>query len=273
MRSIATRRGGVAALALVALFTAASMASAEDWGTVKGTVKFDKDSPLPKNPEVEVNNDKVFCTAKGKIHKDEWVVDSKTRGVKNAIVWLSPKGDATLKGAPQWNAKEIHPSLKAAPKKLEVDQPVCTFMPRVIALREETELTFKNSAPVAHNVSIEGGDLGPVLNASIPGGKSLEIGKIKARNLPTPYKCTIHPWMKGWLVSFKHPYYAVTDEKGEFTIKNAPAGEYRLQVWQEGYGYVQKGSKNRGIVFTVKEDKDGKSPTVVKIPELQEPKD
>ena len=72
------------------------------------------------------------------------------------------------------------------------------------------------------------------------------------------YKCTIHPWMKCWLISFTHPYYAVTDEKGEFEIKNAPAGKYRLQIWHEGAGFVQKSSKNRGVLITIEDGKPTK---------------
>src|SRR5262249_22225240 len=136
--------------------------------------------------------------------------------------------------------------------KLEVDQPICTFTPRVIVLREGTELIFKNSAMVSHNVSIDGGDLGPKINTAIPAGKDLSVGSVKARHLPAEYKRTLHPWMTGWLISFKHPYYAVTNEKGEFTIKDAPAGKCRLQIWQEGYGYVQKDKDNRGVVVNVK---------------------
>jgi len=253
MRST-TRQGGTAALALVVLFTAGTLASAEGWGTVKGKVTYKDKQPLPKNPAVNVTADKMFCTKDGKltIHRDEWVVDPKTRGIKNAIVWLSP---ADGKLTTDWDEKLIHPSLKDVPKKHEVDQPGCEFLPRVIALREGSELVFKNSASVPHNVRIDGGDLGPKVNTAIPAGKELNVGSIKARFLPTQYDCTIHPWMKGWLISFKHPYYAVTNDKGEFEIKNAPAGRYRLQIWQEGSGYVQKNKNDRGVPIEIK-DKD-----------------
>jgi hypothetical protein len=39
--------------------------------------------------------------------------------------------------------------------------------------------------------------------------------------------------MKGYIASFEHPYFAVTDEDGWFTLPKAPAGKYRLIVWQE----------------------------------------
>jgi hypothetical protein len=258
MRSIVTSRGGAAALALGVLLCAASVASAEGWGTVKGKITYKDDAKLPDNPEVTVTTDKAFCLKdKGKILRDEWVVNKKNRGIKNVIVWLS---DENPKKAPNpvWD-KPIHEKFKTVPAKLEIDQPVCTFRPRIITLREGTVLWFKNSATVSHNVKIDGGSLGPQINTAIPPGKALEIGSIKARMLPTEVACTIHPWMKSWLVSFKHPYYAVTDENGEFQIKDAPPGKYRLQIWHEGYGFVQKGKDDRGVIITIR---DGKTTNV-----------
>jgi len=250
MTYLMNRPGGVAALAAVALLSAGSLASAEGWGTIKGKVTYKDKAKLPANPEVNVNADKEFCLGMGKIHRDEWVVDAKTRGIKNVIVWLSD-ADPAKSQTTDWDEKLIHPDLKKVPAKLEVDQPACAFMPRIIALREGTELVFKNTAKVSHNVRIN--DLN--INTSIPPGKELSVGSVKAKFLPMQYDCTIHAWMKGWLISFKHPYYAVTDKDGNFEIKNAPAGKYRLQVWQEGYGYVQKNKNDRGIDVEIEDKK------------------
>jgi len=229
------------------------------WGAIKGTIVYAEGEKLPENKEANITADKAFCTKSGKIHQDEWVVDEKSRGVKWVLVWLTdasdPKGGKTA-----WDAKQIHPNLKEAPKTLELDQPICTFLPRMTGVRSETEVTFKNSAEVAHNVDVKGGDAGPNINQVIPVGKSLKLGKISARPLPVTYSCSIHPWMRGYIGAFDHPYFAVTNEKGEFEIKDAPAGKFRLMVWQEGYGFVQKGNAKkgnleRGVVVTVEEKK------------------
>ena len=45
--------------------------------------------------------------------------------------------------------------------------------------------------------------------------------------------CDAHAWMSGWLVIIEHPYYEVTDAKGNFQLENIPPGEYQLQVWHE----------------------------------------
>ena len=54
----------------------------------------------------------------------------------------------------------------------------------------------------------------------------------------------IHPWMKGWIRVFDHPYFAVTDENGAFEIKDAPAGNLRLMVWHGSAGW-KDGAKGR----------------------------
>jgi hypothetical protein len=44
-----------------------------------------------------------------------------------------------------------------------------------------------------------------------------------------------------WMV-VDHPYITVTDDKGYFEIKNAPAGTQKIVVWQEAVGFVTPGS-------------------------------
>jgi len=45
-----------------------------------------------------------------------------------------------------------------------------------------------------------------------------------------------HPWMRGFIFVFDHPYAAVTDEAGSFVISNIPSGRYTLKIWHEALG-------------------------------------
>ena len=60
----------------------------------------------------------------------------------------------------------------------------------------------------------------------MPNGLGAEPG-------PVQYKCTIHPWMAGYVRVFDHPYFAVTDADRKFEITNAPAGKFRIVYWHE----------------------------------------
>jgi hypothetical protein len=46
--------------------------------------------------------------------------------------------------------------------------------------------------------------------------------------------------MQGWIVVVDHPYYAVTDADGRFTLADVPPGDYQLDVWHETLGEVTK---------------------------------
>jgi hypothetical protein len=44
------------------------------------------------------------------------------------------------------------------------------------------------------------------------------------------FTCDLHPWESGFVAVFSHPFFAVTDEHGEFTITNVSPGTYTLQA-------------------------------------------
>ena len=49
--------------------------------------------------------------------------------------------------------------------------------------------------------------------------------------------------MKSWVAVFDHPYYAITDENGDYMIENIPEGEYTVVAFQEKFklkGIIEK---------------------------------
>jgi hypothetical protein len=56
--------------------------------------------------------------------------------------------------------------------------------------------------------------------------------------------------MKAKLAVFDHPFFAVTNEKGEFTIKGVPDGDYELSLWHESAD--KKVAKTDPVKITVK---------------------
>ena len=49
-------------------------------------------------------------------------------------------------------------------------------------------------------------------------------------------KCDVHPWMFAYIGVVDHPYFAVTDKDGNFTIKNVPAGKYTVEAVHQKAG-------------------------------------
>lgn len=231
---------------------------AEGWGTIKGQVVWGGDG-VPKPVVLNVDKDKDHCLSKGPIEKEENVVNPKNKGVRWAIVYLTSV-DGFAKEVP------VHPSLKTLKtKEVVVDQPCCKFEPHLLGMREGQTLLIKNSAPIAHNVNITGGAKGPNQNTILPPGGKLKLEDIVARPTPIGIACNIHGWMGGKVFVLKNPYFVVTDEDGNFEIKNAPAGEFRIVIWQEGMGWVVGDEKpNRmGKKITIK---DGEATDLGKLP-------
>ncbi len=212
------------------LWLTATAAQAQ-WATVKGRVVYPDGKPIPERKPLNITQDRDHCLSKGMILDESVVINPKNRGIKNVVVWLRPNDkDPKSKFSPA----QIHPSDKERkPAEVVIDQPICMFMPRVIIARPGDKLVVKNSSPVAHNFfwnSSANGDY----NVTIPKMDQWVMPQpLKLESPPIQYKCTIHPWMAGYVRIFDHPYYAVTDEDGNFEIKNAPVGKFRIVYWHE----------------------------------------
>jgi hypothetical protein len=147
----------------------------------------------------------------------------------------------------------IHKDLKEPKDKtVTIDQPCCTFVPHMLAMRQGQELVAKNSAAVAHNVHWTGHPLyNPGGNVIVPPQGQHVIKDLKVQKLPMTIACDIHPWMQAYVGIFDHPYFAVTDEKGNFEIKLAPVGKCRLMIWHEANGYRGGAAGRNGEEITI----------------------
>src|SRR5579862_7123231 len=75
---------------------------------------------------------------------------------------------------------------------------------------------------------------------------------VAREEIAVPVKCNVHPWMKGYIAVFKHPYFAVTDKNGNFEVKDLPPGSYTITAWQEKLGtQVQKVTVGAGEAKTL----------------------
>ena len=225
--------------AVAAVVSALDPAPAQDkagWSAVKGTVVYPAAKPVPERKKLEVSQDKAHCLSKGDILDESLIVNPKNKGIKNVVVWLRPD-DQNPKS--QFPKEKVHPddaNRKAG--MVVIDQPTCMFTPRITIARVGDTIVAKNSAPVAHNFFWTSANNGEY-NQTVPAGQSWKMPQaLVAEASPIQYKCTIHPWMTGYVRIFDHPYYAITDDNGNFEIKNAPAGKFRMVVWHEKAGFL-----------------------------------
>lgn len=217
----------------------------DGWGTIKGQIVF-AGATVPKAEELNVDKNQDHCLAKGPILSRTWTVNPQTKGVRYAVVFLKPEPGQTLPVNPE------APALKQ--DKVVLDQPMCHFEPHILAMHKDQKLVVKNPAPIAHNIVIAGFKNNHNIQMG-PGSEDRAFTLVPENN-PIGLSCGAHPWMKGSLWVFAHPYYAVTDANGNFEIRNVPAGTRFLVTWHEAKGYFggadrEANRKGRQIVVPV----------------------
>ncbi len=204
---------------------------AEGWGTLKGTVVFGGTPPEPKVLEAQgkAQKDPEVCAKTAPIMSERLIVNSGTKGVKNAFVYLI-------------RPSAVNPEAKKAAEsaKPEFDQKGCVYYPHALAVMAGVPVLVKSSDPTSHNVNFQLKNLtqNPVLQ---PGSK-MEITPQSPERSPGLVSCSIHPWMQAYWMVLDHPYFAITDENGNFEIKNVPAGTQKVVVWQEAAAMVTPSS-------------------------------
>jgi uncharacterized membrane protein/plastocyanin len=116
-----------------------------------------------------------------------------------------------------------------------LNQKNCIYHPRVAAARVGQEVVFVNSDPVFHNVrSISKANTN--FNLAMPKKDQRISKRFDHPEFFVQAKCSIHPWMAANLAIMEHPFFAVTNAKGEFSMKALPIGKYTIEVWHETLG-------------------------------------
>jgi plastocyanin len=198
------------------LMASCFIASASRAEIVKGNVRY-VGAPVDKK-KTPVTIDQYVC---GKEKEAEDLVLSSNNGIRNAIV--------SLHGVPAAAKRDW----KLPPAKM--DQKQCSFTPRVIIVPVGGTVEFLNSDRLLHNVRSTGKE-NPPFNRAQPHARSISFVFKQPELLRVD--CDLHSWMRGWVLIAEHPFYAVTDEQGNFTLENVPPGKYTLEVWQERLGKV-----------------------------------
>jgi hypothetical protein len=211
----------LAALAAAALAPAATaqytVTTVTSSGTITGTVKWTGAKPQPVTLPITKNPD--ICEVNGQKTRDlERIEIASDGGVANTVVFL--KGIASGKA---WDLPEQRQSL---------DQKNCRYIPHIMLVPKGGELPMKSSDPILHNIHMTGVAL---YNLPFP-IKDKVIKRPFQRNGVVDLKCDAgHVWMNSELLVVDHPYYAVTDEHGNFKITGVPAGNYTIEAWHESW--------------------------------------
>lgn len=190
---------------------------AQEAGSLSGRITY-AGAPPPKK-KVDVTKDKEVC-GKSDIY-DESLVVGADKGLKYAVITvLGAKGG------------------KFASQKVELDQKGCQYLPHVVVVPTSGQLDILNSDGILHNIHTQS-TANPAINVAQPKFKKVLSEKF-AKPEYIKAACDAHGWMNGWIVATDNPFVAVTDDKGNFTIKDIPPGKYKIEVWHETLGKQEK---------------------------------
>jgi hypothetical protein len=191
----------------------AAVTQAQDAGSLSGRITY-AGAPPPKK-KVDVTKDKEVC-GKSELY-DESLVVGPDKGLKNVVV--------TVVGAKGG---------KFASQKVELDQKGCQYVPHVVVVPTTGQLDILNSDGILHNIHTHS-TANPAINVAQPKFKKVLTQKFTKPEI-IKAACDAHGWMSGWIVVTDHPFVAVTDDKGNFAIKDIPPGKYTVEIWQETLG-------------------------------------
>lgn len=185
--------------------------------TVQGTVKLD--GPIPKPKLLKQLEGDPACTAchLKTPNRDDLVV-SEAGGVRWAFVYVKKGLEGKTFTPPE--------------TPVLMDQVGCIYTPHMAGVMVGQKVTFRNSDKFNHNVHAL-----PFTNKEfnfIQGGGTSANVTFPFVEVMVRVKCDLHPWMGTWIGVLDHPYFAVTDADGKYSIKGLPPGKYTLGVWHEG---------------------------------------
>lgn len=202
-------------------------ALAADWGSLKGQFVFD--GAAPESKALNVNKDVEFCSKHELV--DETLVVGEEGGLSNVFVYLYLKRGKKV---------DIHPDMaEPSSDPVIVDNKGCRFEPHVTFVRTGQPLEITNSDEgIGHNTNAKL-QKNPGFNELVAYGSSIKKVFTKGESYPATIACNVHPWMKAYLLVSENPYAAMSDSKGNFEIKNLPAGEHEFIFWHEGKGNIR----------------------------------
>jgi len=201
-----------------------------DGGTITGTVKWS--GPKPQPLLFPINKDPNICDPNNAKMRDlERLVIGDNGGVSNTVVYLA--------NVTQGKAMDLPVARRS------LNQKQCRYEPHIFVVPVGTPMTMITSDPVLHNIHMTGASS---YNMAFVNMNQPVTEKFNDPGLIDVQCNGGHTWMNAEVFVVRHPYYAVTDESGKFSITGVPPGSYQIVAWHEGWHIA--GKENKIDVFS-----------------------
>src|ERR1700739_273893 len=191
-------------------------------GTIDGMVMWS--GAVPTIPKLPVSKDPKICDPDSTKTRDlERLLIGSDHGVANAVV--------SLKNITKGKAMDL-PEVRRT-----LDQRTCRYVPHIMLVPVDANVQVMSSDPVLHTLQMFGA---ASYNLPFPFQNQF-VSRTMHQAGGVEMKCNAgHVWMNAEMLVVKHPYYAVTDYKGEYHLTGVPPGDYELELWHEGWKIVRE---------------------------------
>jgi plastocyanin len=154
---------------------------------------------------------------------------------------LQAGGGGTITGAVTWGPKRLRDAVvyieradgkfRPSEKAAIMNQQNLTFVPHVLPILAGATVDFLNQDGVLHNLhAFEGQET--LFNMAMPKFIKKKT-RVFEREGVVLMLCDVHQEMSAYIVALQNPFFAVTNERGEFIIRDIPPGSYTLRTWHE----------------------------------------
>ena len=196
-------------------------------GTLKGRFIYNGSAPEPAVVVPRVNP-QTFD--KYRIIYESLLVP-RMLGVQNIFIWVASK-DIPIPKPDKFDA-------------VTVEFTEGRFAPHALAFQTPRDLVLKNGEDVACNFRDEFVK-NQTFNLMLPMQGQVSVSIRESESIPGCLKSNLYSWVQSWILPLPHPYFAVTNEGGEFKIENLPRGTWEFQVWHERKGNLETADWQRG---------------------------
>jgi len=185
--------------------------------TIEGSVFFKGKKPKRRVIRMSADAGCVKANAGRKVYKEN-VVINKNGTLAHVLVYIK-------KGAKK---------TKAPTTPVKFDQTKCMYSPHILGVQVGQPIEIINSDSFLHNVhSMAKKNKNFNMGMATKGQKITKT--FSKAEVPLKVKCDVHGWMLAYFGVFNHPYFAVTDSKGEYKLEGLPPGKYTVEAWHEKY--------------------------------------
>ena len=186
-------------------------------GNIAGSIVFEGDAPSMAT--IDMSSESVCAAKHASTPMAEEVVVNSNGTLANVFVYV----------------KEGLESLQfPTPGPVLLDQDGCTYIPHVLGVMVDQDITIRNSDGLLHNINAS-----PSEQRGFNSSQPVNMETTRAfgtAEIMVPLRCDVHGWMTAYIGVVAHPYHSVSNGTGAFSLSTLPPGEYVIEAWHERYG-------------------------------------